>query len=60
MVIGRIGSKYIEAIPASVGLQFDGRPALDPALRWHRIMQQMGCIDKIDLAIALHGPLFSA
>jgi hypothetical protein len=48
VVIGRIGPKHTEAIPARVGLQFDGRPTFDPAEARYGIMQEVRCIDKID------------
>ena len=57
MVVGRIGPKHIEAIPAGVGLEFNGRRALDPATSWHGVVQQMGSVDKIDLADAFQRPL---
>ena len=59
MVIGRISPKYVEAIPARIGLQFDRRTTFDPALRRHCVMQQVGRVDKVNLAIAFQEPLFS-
>jgi hypothetical protein len=52
VVIGRIGPKHIEAIPARIGFQFDGSSAFDPALTGHCVMQQMRGIDKVDFPVA--------
>jgi hypothetical protein len=42
---------------STVGLEFHALPTLDPALAGHGIVQQVGGVDKIDLAVGLHRPL---
>jgi hypothetical protein len=59
MVVGRIGPKHIEAIPARVGLEFNCPGALDPAASRHGVMQQMGSVHEIDFADAVQRPLFA-
>jgi len=52
MVIGRIGPKNVEAIPARVCLELDSVPALDPALARDGGMEQVRGIQEVDLATA--------
>jgi hypothetical protein len=60
VVIEGIGPKHVEATPAGIGLQFERPLALDPALGRHRIVEQMGSIDKIDPTRRRQAPFFSA
>ena len=51
-LVGRIGPKDIEAIPARVGLKLYRLPTPDPALAGDGSMEQMRGIEKVDLAAA--------
>lgn len=59
LVIGGIGPKDVEAIPASVGLEDLRCFAFDPAATRKGGVQEMGRIEKEHLAAPRHGPLFS-
>ncbi len=58
-VVGGIGPKDVEAIPARVRLQLHGLTALNPALAGDGGMEQVCGIQKIDLATARQRPLFA-
>src|SRR5215217_2225262 len=58
-LIGRIGPKNVEAIPARVGLELDRLPTLDPALAGDGSMEQVRGIEKVDLATTRQSPLFA-
>src|SRR4051794_20051853 len=58
-LVGRIGPKNVEAIPARVGLELHCRTTLDPALAGDGSMEQVGGIEKVDLATARQSPLFA-
>ena len=58
-LVGRISPKNVEAIPARVGLELHRLTTLDPALAGDGSMQQMRCIEKVDLATACQSPFFA-
>jgi hypothetical protein len=57
--VGRIGPKDVEAIAAGVGLELHRLLAPDPALRRDCRVQEMGGVEKIDLALLTQAPFFA-
>jgi hypothetical protein len=60
LVVGRIGPKDVEAIPAGVGRQRHRRGPLDPAAARQRGVQEVCGIQEVDLATRAQRALFSA
>ncbi len=59
VTVGGISPKNVEAIPARVGLELNGAPTLDPALRENGGVQHVCGIEKVDLATACQSPFFA-